>query len=188
VAHSLSGRSARLFAASHPVDVAGLVLVDTRSEWIDAATPQIETEAFTAVLARQATLLSLARRLGLVRLLGASLVDQTKLPQGLAHEMLLLQTRQKALDATTQEGTARSANDSTLTGVLLGAVPLVVIAAGDSLADIPGWGEAQARLAALSTRGRLIVAKGSSHSVQIDQPEVVIDAVLSVLGAVPAGN
>jgi pimeloyl-ACP methyl ester carboxylesterase len=94
VAHSLSGKSARLFAASHPDDVAGLVLVDTRSEWIDAATPQIETEAFTAVLARQATLLSLARRLGLVRLLGASLVDQTKLPQGLAHEMLLLQTRQ----------------------------------------------------------------------------------------------
>lgn len=188
VAHSLSGKSARLLAAAHPADVAGLVLVDTRSERIDAAASQAETKAFMAALARQATLLSLARRLGLVRLFGARLVEQPNLAPGLADEMLLLQTRQQALDATTQEGMARSANDLTLTGALLGAVPLVVIAAGDSLAGIPGWADAQAGLAALSTKGRLVVAEGSSHSVQIDQPEVVINAVLSVLDAVSAGN
>jgi pimeloyl-ACP methyl ester carboxylesterase len=99
-----------------------------------------------------------------------------------------LQTRQKVLDATTQEGMARSANDSALTNALLGGVPLIVVAAGDSMAGLPGWAEAQAGLAALSTKGRLVVAEGSSHPVQIDQPEVVINAILSVLDAVSAGN
>ncbi len=188
VAHSLSGKSARLFADAHPEDVAAMVLVDTRSEQMDAKTPPAEFGAFRTALARQATLLSLARRLGLVRLIGPSLADQPTLPPGVGFEMLLLQTQPKSLDATMQEGLARSENDAALSGASLGAIPLVVIAAGDSMTGIPGWAEAQAGLSALSTNGRMVVAEGSSHSVHTDQPEVVIDAVLSVLDAVATEN
>ena len=46
VAHSLSGKSARLFARRHRDEVAGLVLVDTRSEHMDALTTKTENDAF----------------------------------------------------------------------------------------------------------------------------------------------
>jgi pimeloyl-ACP methyl ester carboxylesterase len=184
VAHSLSGKGARLLAKAHPGEVAGLVLVDTRSEQIDNATPQAETEAFVAALNRQAILLSLARRLGLVRLLGPILADELTLPAGIAAELVLLQTQPQSLRATAQEGLARSVDDAALTGALLGDIPLVVIAAGDSMVGIPGWAKAQAALADLSVQGRLVVAEDSSHLVQVDRPEIVIDAVLSVLDAI----
>jgi pimeloyl-ACP methyl ester carboxylesterase len=188
VAHSLSGKSARLFAAEHPEDVAGMVLVDTRSEKIDAATSREAAEAFAAALKRQAVLLTLARKLGLVRLLAPILTDEPSLPSGVATEMAVLQTQPQSLRVTTAEGLARSANDAALTGVSLGDIPLVVIAAGDSMVSISGWAEAQAELAALSREGRLVVAEASSHLVQIEQPEIVIDAVLSVLDAARTGE
>ena len=188
VAHSLSGKSARLFAAAHPEDVAGMVLVDTRSEKIDAGTPPEESEAFVAALKRQAVLLTLARKFGLVRLIGPILADEAGLPPGVATEMTLLQTQPQSLRAATAEGLARSTDDAALAGVSLGDIPLVVIAAGDSMAGIPGWAEAQEELAALSREGLLVVAEGSSHLVQIEQPEIVIDAVLSVLDAARAGR
>jgi pimeloyl-ACP methyl ester carboxylesterase len=56
------------------------------------------------------------------------------------------------------------------------------------MAGIPGWGKAQAGLAALSSRGRLVVAEESSHLVQIDRPEIVIEAVQSVLVTVRTGE
>jgi pimeloyl-ACP methyl ester carboxylesterase len=188
VAHSLSGKSARPFAAAHPEDVAGMVLVDSRSEKIDAATPPDEAEAFALALKRQAFLLTLARKVGLVRLMGSMVRDAPSLPPGVATEMALLQTQPQLLRATTAEGLARSMDDVVLNGASLGEIPLVVIAAGDSMASIPGWAEAQAELAALSREGRLVVAEGSSHLVQIDQPEIVIDAVLSVLDAARKGE
>jgi pimeloyl-ACP methyl ester carboxylesterase len=74
-------------------------------------------------------------------------------------------------------------DDAALNSATLGEIPLVVLASGDSMASIPGWAEAQAELAALSHEGMLVVAEGSSHLVQVDRPEIVIDAVLSVLDA-----
>lgn len=188
VAHSLSGKTASLFAAAYPEDVTGMVLVDTRSEKIDAVTPPEEAEAFAATLKRQANVLTLARKLGLVRLIGSILVDEPSLPPGVATEMTLLQTQPQSLRATTDEGLARSLDDAALTGTSLGEIPLVVIAARDSMAGIPGWAEAQAELAASSREGRLVVAESSSHLVQIDQPEIVIDAVLSVIDALQSGE
>ena len=34
VAHSISGKTARLFASQHPNDVAGMVLIDARHEFV----------------------------------------------------------------------------------------------------------------------------------------------------------
>lgn len=63
-------------------------------------------------------------------------------------------------------------------------VPLVVIAATDH-ADTPEretlWRDVQRRTAALSPQGRLVIAEGSGHAVQDDQPETVVDAVVAVL-------
>jgi pimeloyl-ACP methyl ester carboxylesterase len=49
---------------------------------------------------------------------------------------------------------------------------------------IPSWAEAQRRMAALSTNGRLIVPAGSGHSIHWEQPALVIDAVRQVIADV----
>lgn len=181
VAHSLAGKNARMFAAAYPEDVAGMVLVDTRSERIDAQTSKSEAEAFLAALEAQATAYSLARRLGIARLFGAALVDAPLLSQATATKIALLQTQQMAINATVLEGRERAADDLTLTSASLGSIPLAVVAAAESMEAIPGWTSAQEALAASSTSGRLIVAPRSSHAIHLDEPDVVIESVRSIL-------
>jgi pimeloyl-ACP methyl ester carboxylesterase len=183
VAHSLSGKTARLFAAAHPDEVAGMVLVDARGETIDARMSPAETDAFNAMLKTQARMYSVARHLGLARLFGASLVDKPLLPPQARTEMTLLQTQPSALTAMMQEGLARSANDDTLAHLTLGQLPLVVIAAGESLAGIPQWAEAQNALVESSSKGQLVIAEGSSHYIQLDDPAPVIKSVAEVMAS-----
>lgn len=180
VGHSLAGKNDRVFAAAYPADVAGMVLVDARSERLDlAATPE-EVEGFKTSLAGQAALYTVARHLGLVRLLGASLAASPLVSPEAALEMVLLETAPNAIAATTDEGTERAHDDDLLAASSLGDLPLVVVAAADSMSNIAGWPAAQNGLASLSTRGRLVVAEHSGHAVHLDEPDVVVDAVLSV--------
>ena len=43
------------------------------------------------------------------------------------------------------------------------------------------WEKMQEELAHLSTRGTQVIAKNSSHYIQLDRPDVVIDAVRGVV-------
>jgi pimeloyl-ACP methyl ester carboxylesterase len=75
----------------------------------------------------------------------------------------------------------------------LGDLPLVVITHGQ---PFPGplavverhWAEGQKRLAALSTQGELVVAHESNHMIQLDEPDVVIDAIRRVLERVASNR
>ena len=184
VGHSLAGKNIRMFASAHPDEVAGMVLVDARSEYVDALTPKVEADAFVVALGMQATLYSLARRFGVARAFGASLFGAPLLSPAIAAQMVLLQTQTAAIDETTQEGLARAADDAALAGSTLGSMPLVMIAAAASMADIPNWAAAQQGMAALSSHGRLVVAEHSGHAVQLEQPGIVIDGVSQVLAEI----
>jgi pimeloyl-ACP methyl ester carboxylesterase len=184
VGHSLAGKNIRMFAAAHPDEVAGMVLVDARSELVDTLTPKAEADAFGAALGLQGTVYSLARRFGLARAFGASLAGAPLLSPAIAAEMALLQTQSTAIDETTKEGLARAADDAALTSATLGSMPLVVIAAAASMAEIPNWSTAQHEMAALSSQGSLVVAERSGHAVQIEQPDIVIDGIGQVLAEV----
>jgi pimeloyl-ACP methyl ester carboxylesterase len=181
VGHSLAGKNIRMFASMHASEVAGMVLVDARSERIDAAATQADVDGFAAALKGQALMYSVARHLGLARLLGASLVGEPLLAPDIATEVALLQTQPAAIEETTAEGLARSTNDAALAATTLGSIPLMVVAAEASMTEIPGWAAAQQGLAELSSDGHLIVAKQSGHAVQLEDPSIVIDAVRTVL-------
>lgn len=187
VGHSLAGKTIRLFAAAHPDEMAGLVLVDARSEYVDGLLPASEAGTFGAALQAQGLLYSVARRIGLARAFAITLVGEDAVPPAIATQMVLQKTEPGAIEATTAEGLARTADDVTLATAMLGSLPLVVIAADASLADLPNWREAQERMAGLSTRGRLVVAAQSSHDVQLNQPTVVVDAIGSVVADVRNG-
>jgi len=181
VGHSLAGKNIRMFASAHPDDVAGMVLVDARSEHVDALTTKAEADGFRAALGMQGTLYALARRFGVARAFGATLVGAPLVSSAVASEMALRQTQGTAIEETTKEGLARSNNDPELASSSLGSIPLVVIAAGSSMASIPNWSTAQVELAALSTEGRLVVAAQSGHAVQLEDPGVVLDAIYDVV-------
>jgi pimeloyl-ACP methyl ester carboxylesterase len=44
------------------------------------------------------------------------------------------------------------------------------------------WGKMQEELARLSSNGSRLVVKGSSHDIQIDAPEAVVNAIRTVVG------
>jgi pimeloyl-ACP methyl ester carboxylesterase len=182
VGHSLGGKNVRLFALTHPEQVAGMVLVDARSEYVDANTSPAEEQAFQQALAAQAFLYRVTRSVGLVRLIGASLWGGPAMPREMRTEGMLLQTSQRGVDAQTAEGLERAADDAQLQAApSLGDRPLMVLAAGQKVAHDPIWLEAQRRQAALSSDSRLIVAEGSGHAIHWEQPALVIDAVRQVV-------
>jgi pimeloyl-ACP methyl ester carboxylesterase len=182
VGHSLAGKNLRMFALQHPDEVAGMVLVDARGEYVDEHTTPAEAQAFQQAMARQATIYGLARTLGLVRLFGASQDGTPALPDATRLAMALFATGPRDLQTTAAEGQERAADDHQLAAApSLGNRPLIVLAAGQNMEQTPYWAEAQRRLAALSTTGRLIVAAGSGHAIHLEQPALVIDAVQQVV-------
>lgn len=67
----------------------------------------------------------------------------------------------------------------------LGHMPLVVISTGNTSA---GYEELQHSLLLLSANSKQLMAERSFHSVEIDQPEVVIRAIRQVMQTIKAGN
>ncbi len=60
----------------------------------------------------------------------------------------------------------------------IGDVPLVVLTAGTQTDAVR---QEQARIAAQSPRGRQVIVDGIGHWIQIDQPDVVVDAIRRAL-------
>jgi pimeloyl-ACP methyl ester carboxylesterase len=83
-----------------------------------------------------------------------------------------------------EEGVPES-NRQVINGGPFPDVPLIVIAATDHGPFFKVWEPTlmrlQQQLATLSPKGKLIVAEGSGHDIQIDRPNVVIDAIRQIV-------
>jgi pimeloyl-ACP methyl ester carboxylesterase len=185
VGHSLAGKNVRLFAVLYPDQVAGMVLVDARSEYVDAHTSPAEAQSFLRSMATQNSLYRVARALGLIRLFGAPLFSPPAMPSATRTAMALFGSDQQSLATTHAEASERATDDAQLeASPSLGNLPLVVLASEKNMTGLAHWPEAQQQLAELSTQGQLIVPAGSSHYIHWDHPAVVIDAVTKVVDQV----
>lgn len=187
VGHSYGGVICQVFAAGHPEDVAGLVLVDAPER---AVILRPAFEAYRRQFLRVVAIGRTLARIGLVRLLlmafsrpdGEMTRELTDAMNGfIAHPgaSLPLADELRSLSEGGAELTRASAPG------LLGHRPVAVIThtrrfPGFAALLEPGWLDGQRRLAALSSRGTLVLAEKSNHMIQAEEPELVIEAVRRV--------
>lgn len=199
VGHSFGAFVCLAFAAAHPREVRGLVLVDPPTDWIDID----RRRAYLLRGARQMSRLGqLLARMGVVRgclalltggapaaprnfvkIFGPStahtlerLVGEVrKLPPDVHPLVQAAWSRSKCFGAMADylrvfEEAAASVPRQRLPREL----PLTVITAGDQPAAVKAAHEA---LASSSSRGRHILAAKSGHWVPFDEPDLIIEAI-----------
>lgn len=188
VGASVGGKYARMYAEQFPQEIAGLVLVDSRHESLDATlTPEAQAAALAAA-EQDGQLYRWLGRLGVMRLLGARLAagispGAAQLDPRTATLLMLHASHDKDINAMLAESAMMTADDEQLRAARsLGDLPLIVLAADSSLRDA-GWRAGQDVQARLSTNSRLVVVAQSSHFIALDQPDAVAVAIAQVLTA-----
>jgi pimeloyl-ACP methyl ester carboxylesterase len=193
VAHSLSGKTARLFASQHPNEVAGMVLIDARHESVDQHLTPEQVAAEDKQHQRFQSMIKWMARFGLVRLLWdpawprvlpgtENLSPETRTTIG------VLQARPRQTKAALAEGQGRLESNALLgTTAPLGDRPLLVLASAQSIDHLPFWNDAQQIMVALSSNSRLTVVQ-SGHSVHFEQPALVVESIREVVDAARTGE
>ncbi len=183
VGHSMGGYNVRLYASLYRSEVAGMVLVDASHPDQDNRFPP-ELKNIEGSWVREAEFLEYTTPLGIPRLIGLCDPD----PVQRAAECNFHSAREGVAEL---KGFAESAVQTAATGSL-GDLPLAVLSHDPEKpsADLPSdlakptneaWERMQEELAHLSTRGTQVIAKNSSHYIQLDRPDVVIEAVRGVV-------
>lgn len=191
VAHSYGAYVARMYAAQYPGSLRGVVLVDPAHE----DEPPMRTwrrRLHNMVPPTAAPELILAWR------------GESGLPFVLRSAPAVFQRRFLAGGSWEEQTAERGENDAlpetrnqVRAAGFPGDLPLTVLTAAHIVTtDTPGKPyldvaplhfQLQSKLAALSAVGRQITAPRSGHLVQIDQPELVIDAIRDFTGGAPCG-
>jgi pimeloyl-ACP methyl ester carboxylesterase len=182
VAGSAGGLTVELYAREHRVNVAGLV-------WLDALTGEIADDLADAdgFLVRRATLARALANVGVIRFFDphgfAALPEQEREPA------MARTYHRNPWNATHSIVVSRESSVRVLRQAppLRDDVPLVVVVhdraegAQAQPGVSPRWRAAQARFAARSRRGKLVVAEGSGHHPEQDRPDLVEAAIVEVL-------
>lgn len=183
VGHSMGGFNVRLFASLFRDEVAGVVLVDASHPDQEKRVPPALVDMERSWL-RQAEFFEFTMPLGIPRLLGFCGRD----PAMRAAECNFRNARTNVAEL---KAFSESAAQAGAAGTL-GNLPLAVLSHDPDTPehDLPedlvkgtndAWEQMQEELSKLSTRGTLTVAKNSSHYIQIDRPDIVIDAIRKVV-------
>lgn len=183
VGHSMGGYDVRLYANSYPTDVAGMVLVDASHPDQDKRFPP-ELQNMKGSWEREALFVEFFSPFGIPRLMG--LCEEN--PALRAAECNWRNAHENLQE---MKSFPESAAETAATGSL-GNIPLIVLSHDPDKpsSELPpdlakpvneAWEKMQQELAHLSTRGTQIIAKNSAHYIQIDRPDVVIDAVRNVV-------
>jgi pimeloyl-ACP methyl ester carboxylesterase len=201
VGHSTGGMLVRLYAHSYPSEVVGMVLVDAQHEDQFTRLSTVIQQNIKATFAQSDQSLPLFRvvaatGIGALVPAVAALADNPQLPSPAREAFSALALSDpKFIEAKTAEQDAifesleqvRAAHITSL-----GNIPLIVLYHGITDNPMPGmtteenqqwWLELQTELAALSPQGKLVLADRSGHHIQLDQPNLVINAIEQVVTA-----
>ena len=181
--HSFGGVLARAYARAHPQRVAALVLIDSshhhwtsfmvggKSTRLSEMTPDQLQELIATSRANY-------RPPGSIRMVAPPFDKLSpELQQAHLWGMQRLVSAAKADDVVLALNTQWKLY-SGLRDATFGDLPLLVI----SRPQPEAWLASQRAIAALSSRGKLVVAPGSGHDIELDAPQLVVDAITELLG------
>jgi len=174
---SVGALVARLYASLYPSEVAGVVIVDHAFIDVGDPPPARSSSSFAGldsppVLIHQTPIVLTVEDTSNFRKLPESIQELHRWADSLKPALPTVETAQDCL--VQLKGTSQAANP-------LGNRPLVVVSTGN---DLPNYKKLQTELLALSGRSRQLMANSSFHSVEIDQPEVVVEAIRQVVNMV----
>jgi len=210
VGHSIAGMFVRAYAFRYPEEVVGMVLVDSSHEDQVARQSAVLSEFSSSQGNVQINML--AQELALRVLQGLqSLGVMAMNPQVFSDAWLPplpeeLKDTYKAAVVSNDSYFAALLEDNAYTGanmadvremnITLGDMPLVVLSSqrmeippslglsAEGEAELKAvQAEMQTELVSLSSRGRQVLAEESGHFIHLNQPELVIEAILEVLQA-----
>jgi pimeloyl-ACP methyl ester carboxylesterase len=176
VGASIGGLAVRLMASEHPERVAGLVLVDASHEDQDGDIPGV------------APFVPLLSSLGILRLFHVTFGPR---PAALAPTVRGFAQatgfRAAAYQAAVDELThLRQSAEEVKAARRQLSMPVVVVTAGQE--SDAAWLNLQRDQVALSQRGCQVIAEQSGHAVALGQPEVVVQAIRSIVDAIKGRN
>ncbi len=182
VGHSMGGYDVRLYANLYRSEVAGMVLVDSSHPEQQKRLPRALND-MDATWIREQEFFEFTMPFGMPRLLGFCAKDE----EARAAECNFHSMRESVAEL---KSISESAAQTAAAGSL-GDMPLVVLSQDPDAPqyDLPedlvkptnaAWQQMQKELAQLSTNSTQMVAKNSGHYIQLDRPDVVVDAVRKV--------
>lgn len=199
VGHSLGGMTVHLYDDIYPEDVVGMVLVDSAYPHSERRFSPKVNQAFVN-FRRLFDVQEFLMPFGIPRLMGwcgNPALEAEAMARTIECQPQFLREMQKEWDGLDEDG------DQLQSAALLGRMPLVVLSHDPDTSPGPGlaadvasdlnkaWEQMQQELSSLSTNSSRVIAKGSSHMIQWDRPDLVIEAVKKVVNqcrALPAGN
>jgi pimeloyl-ACP methyl ester carboxylesterase len=192
VGHSLGGMLVRVYAHNYPDEVVGMVLVDSMHEEHYERLPGAKSSIPDS--AQQFRMLGLLSSTGLMALAPQTIPNQ-EFPDEVFEQYKVvwatsghLRTAASELDAMLESTAEMRALH--ITG--FGNLPLSVLSAGVyhpnlAISDAENqqywdeWQAMQSELATLSSMTNHTIAEKSGHTIQYEQPDLVIDAILEML-------
>jgi pimeloyl-ACP methyl ester carboxylesterase len=174
---SVGALVARLYASVYPNEVAGMVIVDHAFIDVGDPPPTVSSPSFAGldsppVLIHQTPIILTVEDTSDFSKLPASIQKLHRWAESLKPVLPTVETAEDCLAQL--KGTGQVPRP-------LGNMPLAVVSTGN---DLPNYKRLQTELLALSSRSRQFMAESSFHSVEIDQPEVVIEAIGQVVNMV----
>jgi Predicted hydrolases or acyltransferases (alpha/beta hydrolase superfamily) len=178
VGHSFGGYNALYFAKHYPEETAGIVLVDSSHPQQTERLPDIPARRDKSVSSETITMFRDPSVLSFY-------------PEDIRPELMHILSTANLYKTYRREslGFAASGGQVEQAG-LVPEVPLVVITRGKRVWPDDPYGDAlerewqrmQKELVGMTASGRQVIAERSGHMVHLEQPELVADSILSVLG------
>ena len=172
VGHSLGGFIVRIFAHDYASEVAGVVLIDSMN-------PKQVTDSLSNRLALFSSIEAALSRVGVGRLVVKLPAIASGAPMnGEAYYPLFVRPQSFQTTANEYRELPASADESAAV-TSFGDLPLIVLTA--KLNDNPDWPDWQTDLLQLSSNSQQLFAENSGHTIQFDEPDAAIDAIVKMV-------
>ena len=191
VGHSYGGLYVRVFAATYPEAVQGMVLLDASHP--DQWSRDPDGEAQYAQVKRFYQMAGVLTRLGILRLLNYTPLNPSLPPAAAATHKVFSDSTQFVETASAEFNATAATNQQVRDAGVLGALPLFVLTATEhGRPEIEAIAqEMQLELAQLSTNSLQRVVEGATHSsviIEEEDAQTTIDAIQRVVEAVRSGE